>query len=235
MRLCTTQVLRVVLFLMIAASAYAQRGQFGIDAGETTDKFGGLAKTTSPVGDVNGEIIVIRGNQKQGSPSIVGGGEVRFPTDTGSHANEFAVYGGVIFHALNNALSIGFHAQVRKMDLPTSIVDNQFFTRKKLEVLEIPLFAKYKFGPDKHVFVEVQGAPEFRPRFRNSGSSSLLPNPEFDHGYFIRGSLGYDFGKWYAKATYQTRYFRFTPVVGNPLGLYNWRSDFATGGVGVNF
>jgi len=62
-----------------------------------------------------------------------------------------------------------------------------------------------------------------------------LPNPKFDHGYFVRGSLGYNFGKWYAKATYETRYFKFADNQNNPSGLYNWRTNLITGGLGFVF
>ena len=84
--------------------------------------------------------------------------------------------------------------------------------------------------------VEVQGAPEFGPRFhRPSSTQVILTNPRLDHGYFVRGSLGYTFGKWYAKATYESRYFKFVADPGNPNNLYNWKSNLISGGVGFAF
>jgi hypothetical protein len=114
-------------------------------------------------------------------------------------------------------------------------VDNQFFVRDKMELLELPLFVRYNLGSAQRAFIQVQGAPEFTPRFRSNGSTLQLPNPNFDHGYFIRGSVGYTFGKWYAKATYETRYFKFLSNPNNPSDLYNWRSNLITGGVGLVF
>jgi hypothetical protein len=106
-----------------------------------------------------------------------------------------------------------------------------------MELLELPLVLEYRFGPSKHVFVQAQGAPEFSPRWRTSKAGPTgLPNPSFDHAYFLRGNLGYIFGKWYARATYETRYFKFIAgPPGNPSNLYNWRTDMITGGVGLVF
>ena len=132
-------------------------------------------------------------------------------------------------------LSIGVHIQIHKLILPPSVVDNQYFNRSTLEFLEVPLVLKYKFGPGRRTFIELQGAPEFHPRF-HPPSGYPLPNPNLDHAYFVRGSLGYDFGKWYAKGTYETRYFKWeADPLGNPSGLYNWRTNAITGGIGVNF
>jgi hypothetical protein len=95
---------------------------------------------------------------------------------------------------------------------------------------------KYNFGSNKRTFIEVQGAPEFTPHYqRPSSAKVILPDPRFDHGYFIRGSLGYIFGKWYAKGTYENRYFKFVPDQGNPSNLYNWKSNLISGGIGFAF
>ena len=104
-----------------------------------------------------------------------------------------------------------------------------------MELLEIPVVLRYKFGPEKRAFIEAEGAPEFSPRWRSAGSLSPLPNPNFDHGYFVRGGIGYVFGKWYAKATYETRYFKFNANQFNPNNLYNWRTNGIIGGVGFSF
>src|ERR1700722_12220999 len=42
MKLCKMQVVRVCLFLLAAVPAYCQRGTFGIDVGQTSDKFDSL-------------------------------------------------------------------------------------------------------------------------------------------------------------------------------------------------
>ena len=225
----------LILLAIVPAYGQGQRGNLGIDFGQTSDKFGALSRSTAGVGDVNGLLVVRQGKEKDGSPSIVAGGDVRFPSDTRNHANEFALFGGVMFR-FNKSFSAGFHVQVHKLLVPPSTVDNQVFNRNNMELLELPIVLEYKFGPNKHFFLQAQGAPEFRPRWRSSASgASPLPNPAFDHAYFVRGSLGYNFGKWYARGTYETRYFKFTPGPGNPSNFYNWSTNMATAGVGLAF
>jgi hypothetical protein len=237
MKRCKTHVVRVCLFLLATVPAYCQRGTLGIDVGQTSDKFGALPSVNGLEFDVDGQITVIKGKQKNGSPSIVAGGEVRLPTDTGNHAKEYAVFGGPMFQY--HKLTFGVEAQVHKIILPTQSFDNQFFVRDTMELLELPVVLRYTFGTPgaaRHAFIQATGAPEFTPRWHmGTGSLVSLPNPTLDHGYFIRGSAGYTFGKWYAKATYETRYFKFSPTTGNPNGLYNWRSNLITGGVGFVF
>jgi hypothetical protein len=233
---CKTQLARVCVFLLAAVPAYGQRGELGIDAGQASDKFGGLTRFNGVVGDVYGHLTILEGKEKEGSPDVVAGGEIRFPVDTGHHANEFAVFGGVNFH-FTRAFSFGVRGQIRKILVPPSTVQGQVFNRDNIELLQLPIVVEYKFGPGRNLFVRAGGQPEFRPRFRSTSAtaSSSLPIPGFDHGYTVGGSLGYIFGKWYAKGTYETRYFKFTPSLGNPSGLYNWRGDFVTGGVGILF
>lgn len=233
MKLCKKVIVRVCLFLLAAVPAYCQRSTFGIDVGQTSDRFGALPRVSGLEFDIDGQLTVLHSNPKTGWPAIVAGGEIDLPTDTGNHAKEYAVYGGPVFQFHN--LSIGVNGQVRKIYLPPSTVDNQFFVRNKMELLEIPIVLKYTFGQSKRAFIQVQGAPEFSPHWKSGGSLVALPNPNFDHGYFIRGSAGYDFGRWYAKATYQTRYFRFIENAGNPTNLYSWRSDKIMGGIGISF
>jgi hypothetical protein len=235
MKSCKMLLIGVCFFLLAIVPAYCQRGTLGVDFGETTDRFGALPKNTTGLVAVDGKVIILHGKEKEGSPNLVAGGEVRFPIDTTNHPTEYALFGGLEF-GFTKSFTAGFHAQVRKIPMPSSTVEGQNFNRNTFELLEIPIFLQYRFGPDKHTFIQAEGAPEFHPRFlAPKGGAEPLPNPQFDHAYFIRGSLGYDFGKWYAKASYQTRYFKFTPNLGNPLGLYNWRSDFATVGIGVVF
>ncbi len=238
MKPCKADLVRTgffLLFLLVTVPAYCQRGTLDLNVGQTSDKFGALATVTGAALDLNGELTVIKPSAKNGGPSIVAGGEVRVPTDTANHAKEFAVYGGVAFGVRN--LSIGVNAEVRKILMPAAFVNGQVLNRDNLELLELPLVIKYKFGPDKRAFVEVQGAPEFTPRFKVSPLSKvILPKPSFDHGYTLRGSVGYAFGKWwYVKGTYESRYFKFTENLGNPSSLYNWKSNLITGGVGVTF
>jgi hypothetical protein len=234
MKRCKTQVVQVCLILLAAVPAYCQRGTFGIDVGNTSDKFDSLNSVSGLVFGIDGQAAIFNANPKNGRPAILIGGEVRLPTDTQNHAKEYAVFGGLRFPVHQNFL-IGFDAQVRKLYTPPANVDNQVFVRDKLEFLEIPLVMKYKFGPSRRVFIEAKGAPEFSPHFRQAGALLQLPNPNWDHGYFVRGTLGYVVGKWYAKASYETRYFKFEQNPNNPNGLYNWRSNLISGGVGFAF
>jgi len=234
MKRCATLGVGVCLFLMAVGSARAQqRGYVGIYAGATSDTFGSLPTANGAGVGVDGQIAVLKADPKKQTPNIVAGGEIVLPADTQTHAKEFAVFGGPEFPFHN--FTFGFHAQVRKIYLPPSTVDNQNFVRDKMELLEIPVVVRYKFGPANRVFVEAQGAPEFSPRFRSNGSLSGLPNPNFGHGYFVRGTVGYNFGKWYAKAACQNRYFKFVENAGNPLNLYNWKTNSVYGGIGIVF
>jgi len=239
MRLCKTHFILICLLFLAAVPAYCQRGTIGLDVGQTSDKFGGLKAVNGLEADLEAQFVVIRGGGKQNWPSIVAGGELRFPTDTTYHATEYAVYGGPIFH-FGGHFSAGFHVQVRKALLPPNQnggVLGGVFNRLNLELLELPFVAQYKFGTaPRHAFIEAQISPEFAPHYKNSVSGTYpLPTPHFDHGYDIRGSAGYIFGKWYAKATYETRYFKFTQTLGNPNEIYNWRTNVISGGAGFVF
>jgi hypothetical protein len=219
----------------LAQEENTQRGNLGIDVGEIADRFGSLPRFTDPVGDVNGEVIVLRGGEKEGWPNVLAGGEIRFPTNTQNHATEFAFYGGLGFK-VTGSFTAGFHVQVRKIYVPPSSVDDQTFNRDNMELLQLPLFGEYKFGTGKRIFIRAEGEPEFHPRFKTSKRGPIpLPTPSLDHGYTLRGSVGYNFGKWYAKGSYETRYFKFADNLGNPGGINNWRTDSATVGVGLNF
>jgi hypothetical protein len=240
MKRCQPHLVRTgifLLFLLATVPAYCQRGTIDINAGETSDKFGALAPVTGADLDINGELTVKKPSAKNGGPSIVAGGEVRVPTDDTNHAKEFAVFGGLSFQ-VRSSFSIAVHAQVRKLDLPAATVENQVLVRDNLELFQLPIVLKYKFGAAQHAFIEAQGEPEFTPRYRAPASTStllVLPHPNFDHGYTVRGSVGYTFGKWYAQGTYQTRYFKFAENPNNPTNLYNWKSNMITGGVGLVF
>lgn len=234
MKRCKALAVRVCFLMLAVVPVCAQdRGTFGIYGGVTSDKFDSLPSVSGAEVGIEGQIAVLKSNPKKGGPNIVAGGEIRLPTDTQNHAKEFAVFGGPEF--VWNNLTIGAHAQVRKIYLPPSHVQNQFFVRDKLEVVEIPIVLKYAFGPEKHAFISAEGAPEFSPWYRSGGSLTPLPKPKFDHGYFVRGSVGYNFGRWYAKATYENRYFKFIENEGNPNNLYDWKSNLITGGVGIVF
>ena len=234
MRFCKMHRMAVCLVFLAVVPAYGQRATLGVDIGETTDKFGALPAVTGSVFDINGQVTVLNANEKTGRPAIVAGGEIILPDDTGNHAREYAVFGGPAFNYHDFTFEVV--AQIRKIVLPVATVDDQIFARDSLRLLEIPLTIRYNLGPGKHAFIQAQGAPEFSPHFHQSPLSTLrLPNPNFDHGYVIRGTVGYNFGKWYAKATYETRYFRFLVNPNNPTNLYNWKTNMASGGVGFVF
>jgi hypothetical protein len=239
MKACKPHLVRVgvfLLFLSTTVPGYCQRGTIDLNVGETSDRFGALASVTSADIDINGDVMVKTPSVKYGGPGIVAGGEVRVPSDDTNHAKEFAVFGGLAF-PVNSNFSIAIHAQVRKIDLPVATLNNQILVRYNMELIEVPIVLKYKFGPDKRAFVHVEGGPEFTPRFRSAAATLLivLPHPDFDHGYTLRGNVGYTFGKWYAQGTYETRYFKFDQNPNNPSNLYNWKSNMITAGVGVTF
>lgn len=232
---CQSLLTRFCMILLAVVPAYCQRGTIGIDIGQTSDKFDSLPSASGLEVGVDGQIVVLRSNQKTGRPALTAGGEIRLPTDTGNHAREYAVFGGPEFHLRD--FTIGFHVQLRQVDLPPSTVDNQVFARDRMRLLELPLVIKYNFGPEKRAFIQAEGAPEFTPHFKRSSASLVaLPNPNLDHGYFVRGSVGYVFTKnWYAKATYENRYFKFVENAGNPSSLYNWHTNLISGGIGFAF
>ena len=243
-----TWILIVCFFLFAAFSAYAQQpapapqlapeephGNIGIDFGVISDRFGALPSATTGVGVVSGQYAIYQGSKREQVPDIVIGGEVVLPTGTAEHANEFAGFGGPMFH-FTDQFTAGFHVQVRKLDLPTSVINGQSFIRNNMLLLELPLVLNYKFLADKKAFVEAQVSPEFSPHFSNSSAGpSPYPHPSLDHGYTIRGIVGYNFEKFYLRGTYETRYFKFSPGLGNPDFLYNWKTNYATVGVGVTF
>ena len=230
-----TTVIFLFLFLLASVPAYCQRGTFDINGGQSTDKFGALPSVSGGVIDITGELTVLKPSVKKGGPSIVAGGEFRTPIDGANHSKEYAVYGGAAF-AVHN-LSIGLDAEVRKISIPPAFVNNQFLNRYDMNLFELPVVIKYKFGPEKRIFLEVRGEPEFTPHYKTPhGVAIVTPPPAFNYGYTVRGSAGYNIGKWwYVKGTYETRYFKFAQGFGNPNSLYNWKSNLATGGVGVRF
>jgi len=228
-----TPVIGVCLIFLAAVPAYCQRGTIGVDVGQVSDRFGGLARSTSAEGIVDGEVIVLKSKDEKYGADVVAGGELRLPVDTSSHAWEESLYGGTKFR-FGQGLSIGFHVQVHRIYLPASTIDNAVFSRDRLSLLELPGFMEYKFGPERHAFVQAMVGPEFTPHF-HARAVTTIPHPILDHGYFIRGTVGYNLGKFYVKGNYETRYFKFRAGTGNPDGLYNWRSDMVTGGVGFVF
>jgi len=228
-----TRSLQVCLILLAAVPAYCQRGTFGVEFGQTSDRFGGQSRASGPELGVDGEVIVLQSKDKDHGADVIAGGELRFPIDTQQHAKEIAVYGGVSFRFTPN-FSAGFHVQVHRIDLPPTEINNAAFLRSRLSMVELPGFLQYKFGPSKKAFVRGEGGPEFSPHYRDEMPLNI-PDPTLDHGYTVRGTVGYNFGKWYVKGSYETRYFKFLNNIGNPNDLYNWRSDLASGGVGIVF
>jgi hypothetical protein len=224
-----------LLFSLATVPAYSQRGNVGIDVGQVSDQFAAFSPVTAGLLDVNGE-LTIKQPSKNGGPAIVAGGEVRVPSDSNDHAREWAFYGGLAF-AVHGNWSIGVDGQIRRIYMPVATVGGQIFPRNNMELFQLPLVVKYKFGPAKRAFFEARGEPEFTPHFRTAVSTEVpLPNPGFDHGYTLRGSVGYTFNKWYyVRGSYETRYFKFAPTEGNPNNLYNWKSNVISGGVGLIF
>ncbi|HLV85570.1 MAG TPA: hypothetical protein VKV39_01255 [Candidatus Sulfotelmatobacter sp.] len=232
---CKRALSYTVIFLLAAVAAYGQRAAIGVASGETTDRFGGLPSATTAVGDINADFIVIQGSQKNQTPAIVAGGEIVFPADTTKHASEFSAYAGPIFH-FGSHFSAGFHGQVHKILIPASNVNGQEFARYNMLLVEVPAVLEYKFSNEpRHAFLQAQVSPEFKPHFTAPKAGTNYPKPSLDHGYFIRGTAGYVFGKWYARASYETRYFKFTNTLSNPNDLNNWKTNLITVGVGVLF
>jgi hypothetical protein len=248
-KLCKPYLVRAFSFLFAAMfalavatiPAHAQRGDIAANVGETMDHFGGQPRETGAVGAIDGEVIAWKSADREHGADIVAGGELRWPEDASDHASEQSIYGGFAFH-FGQHLSVGVHIQLHRLVPPPSfasgVVTNggQVFNRDRMEVLEVPGVIQYKFGPNNRAFARIEGAPEFSPRFHPSPSGAPpFLHPNLDHGYVLRGVLGYNFGRWFVKGTYQTRYFRFQTNANNPDQVYNWRSDFVTGGVGFNF
>jgi len=96
-----TRGLLVCLMVLAAVPAYCQRGTFGIDVGQSSDKFGALPSVSGLVVGIDGEIAVLKANKKEGGASIVAGGEIRLPSDTQNHAKELAIFGGPAFQYRN--------------------------------------------------------------------------------------------------------------------------------------
>ncbi len=230
----TLRIACVILIVLAAVPAYCQRGTLGIDVGQTADKFGNTDRTTSGEGQIDGRLIVFKGSGKEGSADVVAGGEARLPFDTKNHATELALFGGPEFR-FGKGFSAGFHVQFRKAYLPATTLDSLSFARSNMTLLELPVIVEYKFGTNGRGFLQAQASPEFTPHFKRAATGPSLPNPNMDHGYSLRGTAGYNFGKWYAKASYESRYLKFSPDAGNPGGVYNWRTDVITGGIGLSF
>ena len=227
----------LVLFtswFLAAIPAYCQRGTLALNIGDTTDRFSSLPSNSTPEINIDGQYTIFKGNPKSSGPSVVAGGELRFPIDEQNHSKEYAVYGGAVFHVRD--FTIGVDVQVRRIYLPPSTLDNQVFNRMGMELLQLPGVIRYSFGPDKRAWVQAQGEPEFTPHWKPSSSLYTLPHPNFDHAYTVRGTVGYNFGKmYYVKASYENRYFKFATNQNNPNNLYNWHSSLIMGGAGVNF
>ena len=140
MKHCKALLVRICLIFLAAVPAYCQRGTFGIDIGDTSDRFAGLPSVNGLEFGIDGQIAVLKQNPKTGRPAIVAGGEIRLPTDTGNHAREYAVFGGPEFGTHN--FVFGVHAQIRKIVLPPANGDNQVFARDSLRLLELPIVIK---------------------------------------------------------------------------------------------
>src|SRR6201997_4778486 len=98
MKRCKTHLVRVCVIVLAAVPAYCQRGTFGIDLGQTSDKFDSLSSASGVVTGIDGQLTVIKSNAKANCPSVVAGGETRLPSDSKNHGREYAFYGGPLFH-----------------------------------------------------------------------------------------------------------------------------------------
>lgn len=235
MKLGKAQIIFVWFFLLSIIPVYGQRGTLGLDGGATSDKFGPLPSQTSAEAEIEGQLIIVKGSAKDDIPNIVAGGDIVLPEDTSAHASEFAGFGGLEF-MFGQHLTLGFHIQGRKFYMPSSTYNGQVFGRDNMFFLELPAIAKYKFGPGNKAFIEARGAAEFSPKYSGKNTLvSLYGSPSFDHGYVFRGSAGYVFGKWYAKATYENRFLKWGVNLANPFNLYNWRTNSVSAGVGLAF
>ena len=54
----------VCLLVLAAVPAYCQRGTFGIDVGQSSDKFGALPSVSGLVVGIDGEIAVLKASKK---------------------------------------------------------------------------------------------------------------------------------------------------------------------------
>ncbi len=238
MNLCHSRIPRLLAFylglILLASIPAVSQSTLGVDVGQTTDKYGSLNSTSALEAILDGRFTILHGSGKEGAPNLVVGGEIRYPEDTSAHPRELAAFGGPEFQFTN--FTIGFHGQIRKIYQPSSEVDGLTFVRNNLLFFELPVVAQYKFGPGHRAFIRAEGIWGFNPRYSktNNGTATFI-NPKLDHGYTIRGSVGYNLQHWYVKASYETRYFKFAQNGGNPEGLDNWRSDQITGGVGFIF
>lgn len=232
-------IIAVFTTVLAAVPAYCQHGMLGISGGLTSDRYGALTRYQDGVGIIDGRGIVWKSPDKVTGADIEVGGEVRIPSNTNTHAKEFSVFGGPAFR-FGEHWSVGFHAQIHwfyqppSINIPSGIIVGTTFYRPRMWILEPPGFVQYKFGADNHWFVRAEGGPEFSPHYKFTVATAY-PNPNLDHGYTVRGTVGRNFGSWYIKGSYETRYFKFRSNFGNPGNFYNWRSDMATAGVGVSF
>jgi hypothetical protein len=236
MKLGAMRIALVCLLFFLTLPAFAQRGTLGLDVGETSDLFqGGSGRATSALVGVDGQVAILKGSPKDDLPSLVAGGEILLPSDTSAHATEFAAFTGPEFQ-FGHHFFAGFHVEARKVYLPAGTLNGELFGRKNMLLLELPALVGYRFGPGNHAFIEAQGSAEFSPHFTSTANSqSIYPNPTFDHGYVVRAIAGYTFGRWYAKATYETRFLKFGQNISNPNDLYNWRTDAVFAGFGLSF
>ena len=85
MKLCKMQAVRVCLFLLAAVPAYCQRGTFGIDVGQTSDKFDSLSSVSSLEVGIDGQVAVFNANPKNGRHAILVGGELWLRIESSKH------------------------------------------------------------------------------------------------------------------------------------------------------
>ena len=69
MKRCKTHLVRVCVIVLAAVPAYCQRGTFGIDIGQTSDKFDALSSVSGLEVDVDGQITVLKSNRNRVAPA----------------------------------------------------------------------------------------------------------------------------------------------------------------------
>ena len=103
MKRCKTHLVRVCVFLLAAVPAYCQRGTLGIDLGQTSDKFDTLSSVNGLELGFDGQVTVLKATAKR--PSIVAGGEIRLPRDTGTRESMLCM-GDRVFRSAISRLAL---------------------------------------------------------------------------------------------------------------------------------
>ena len=210
MKLCKSILVRLGLISPISPGhvpAYGQRGTLDIDAGEVTDKFGAQPQVTAADFGLNGQVTLIQAT-KDGGPSIVAGGELRVPpTPPPMPASTPS-------SAVRSSPWQFFHRRQRPgpqdSSCPTLTWMEPSWTATTWNCSNSPSSSDTNSVPTSALSSRPTASPNSLPTTNRLPCQPVgVPHPNFDYGYTVRGSVGYNFGKWYVKGTYETRYFKF--------------------------